>query len=349
MIENAKNTIGFFEHQMSGCFWYRTKRPLETLNKAGIDAKYIQIESDVYFYDQLKSVQLYGIYPFQFYKTLQTLKDDGIKIVYDMDDAVDLIDVNNPFYYAVKKDANSSNEILKYADHITVATSYIKDILSKKTNKLITIVPNSFDEKEWLYPRPVREGIRIGFVGSCTHIADLILVLPAIINLQTKYNITFLIMGFGTQSYSEWYRDFSYSCTPEALKQLEFFNSLMTQIRFEWVPYVDFVNYPSTLINLSLDIGICPLQDIPFNKARSASKAMEYTLSGALAIASNLLPYQTDKNSILVNDDGWEDALEFYINNKEKREEMIKSHLEWTRDNRNAKDQVELLKSIYLS
>jgi len=263
MNKNAKNIIGAFEHQPSGCYWYRTKHPIDMLKNNGVDARMLQIETDIDFYDNLRSVQLYGIYPFQFYKALEIMKNDGIKIIYDMDDAVDLIDVNNPFYYSVKKDAKSSLEILRYTDHVTVSTPVMKELLSKKTDKPITVVPNCYDPNEWTFIRPKREGIRIGFAGSCTHVADLIEVLPTIIKLQKDHDLRFLIMGFGKDSYAEWVRDFSYSSTEEANKQLLILNDLLLQIKFEWVPYVNFDLYPSTLINLALDIGICPLLNTP--------------------------------------------------------------------------------------
>lgn len=348
MSENAKNVIGMFEHQASGCFWYRTKHLLDLFNKNSIDARLLNLDTDVDFYDRLRSVQLYGIYPFSFEKVLKTLKEDGIKIVYDMDDAVSLIDETNPFYYAVKKDAGSSLLILKYADHITVSTKVMADLLRTKTDKPITVIPNCFIKEEWTFERPSREGIRIGFAGSCTHIPDLIKIIPIIKTLQSKYNVKFLIMGFGKTTYEEWYRDFTYSSTEIAIAEMEKLNNLLLGITYEWVPYVDYVNYPATLTNMSLDIGLCPLTDTPFNRARSACKAMEYTLSGALALASDLPPYQDDKSSILIRDN-WEEAIEFYIHNRKKLDAERMEHLQWLNEKRLIDTQLSTLKDIYLS
>jgi len=348
-MDNKNAKIGMFEHQPSGCYWYRTKHPFDALNKAGIDTRMINLDEDIEFYDSLKSVQLYGIYPFSFEKVLKVLKADGKKIIYDMDDLVSKIDITNPFYYAVKKDAGSSLQILEYADHITVATQNIADALSTKTNKPITVVPNCYSKSEWLYERPEREGIRIGFAGSCTHVPDLIQVLPVIKKLQAKHDIRFLIMGFGKQSYEEWFRDFSYSSPEEAVEKLWILNDLLKEVKFEWIPYVEYVNYPATLRNMALDIGLCPLKDTPFNNARSASKAMEYTLSGALALASDSIPYRDDKSSVLVKDNEWEEKITFYVENPDKRKEVHKSHIDWLKENRNINSDkmISLLKSIY--
>lgn len=157
-------------------------------------------------------------------------------------------------------------------------------------------------------------------------------------------------MGFANVDYQQWLTHFKYAATPEGLKAIEEFELVMKDITFEWIPYVDFASYPSTLINMSLDIGICPIKDTSFNKARSASKAMEYTLSGALALASDIGPYREDPTSVLVKDNEWEQALESYIHFPEKRKELHSQHLEWIKNNRNIQSPeiIDLLKGVYI-
>ncbi len=345
-MENKNAKVAYFNHQPSGCFWYRIKRPMDILENNGVPTLMINLDQDVNM-DYVQSLQVYGIYPFSFDKVFKTLKNDGIRIIYDMDDALDLIDTTNPFYYNVKKDAGSQREIFAYADHITVATQELARYARERTTAPITVIPNCYDQKEWNYPRPTRDGIRIGFAGSSTHVEDLLIVLPAICNLQKKYDIRFLIMGFGQDSYEQWLTLFKFSSPPEGIAAINKLEEYMKDITFEWIPYVDFQHYPSTLINMSLDIGLCPLKDTPFNRCRSASKAMEYTLAGALAIASNIPTYSNDPTSVLV-DNNWEETIEYYITNPEKRQEKYEEHLAWLRENRDMNTQADLLKSIYL-
>jgi hypothetical protein len=348
MEKNAKPEIAYFHHQKSGCFWYRIKNPMEALKRAGVNTQMINLGEDLTT-DNLKSLQVYGIYPFSFDKALESFKKEGKKVIYDIDDALDLIDETNPFYYNVKKDTNSEKEMLKHADHITVATKGLETYMKGKTNTPITIVPNCYNPDEWTYQRPEREGIRIGFAGSTTHVDDLIMVLPAIAKLQQIYDVKFLIMGFSPNSYETWLREFRFAATTEKAKQaLDKLIPLMENIKFEWIPYIDFDLYPSTLINMALDIGICPLKDTPFNNCRSASKAMEYTLAGALALASDTEAYRNDPTSILVKGNEWEEQLEFYVKNKDIRQKLQVEHLRWIQENRNVNNQVDLLKSIYL-
>lgn len=337
-------SIGYFNHQPSGCFWYRIKNPMDVMNAHGIETRMINLDEDVVI-DDMTHIQVYGIYPFLFDKVLKEFKSQGKKVVYDLDDALDLIEPTNPFYYSVIRDKGSQREIFKYADHITVATEELAKYARTKTEAPITVIPNCYEPNEWRFPRPDREGIRIGFAGSSTHVEDLLEVLPIIAKLQKSYDVKFLLMGFGNGTYEEWARGFRFSSPPEALKVLDELENILKDMKFEWIPFVDFVNYPSTLINMALDIGICPLKDNPFNRARSASKAMEYTLAGALALASDLPTYSQDPTSTLVTD--WEKALTHFVENPDDIKKFQQENLKWVKENRNINLRMDLLKSVY--
>ncbi len=214
----------------------------------------------------------------------------------------------------------------------------------------ITVLPNCYNELDWQFPRPKREGIRIGYAGSPTHLPDLLKVLPIIKNLQAKYpekDIRFFLMGFGPYDYKTSFKQIRYVATPEVEVICKEVDSYLKQINWEWVPFVPYDQYFSTLTNLALDFGLCPLTNTPFNQHRSAIKALEYLKSGALALASNIEGYNDDFTSVLVNDDQWQDKLEFCINNPADVEATKKLHLQWARENRNIDDQVELLKKVY--
>ncbi len=153
-------------------------------------------------------------------------------------------------------------------------------------------------------------------------------------------------MGFGQDDYVTWYKQYRYIAQPEATIELRKLDELLKDVVFEWIPFVDFSIFPQVLTNLALDIGICPLKDTPFNNHRSAVKALEYTLAGALALASDTIPYREDSNSFKVKD--WEGDLEFFIENPGLRNQFHNEHLKWSKENRNIENQIDLLKSIYI-
>jgi len=322
---------------------------MDALIRASVPVKLIAINEDIDDKDMeaIKAFQFYGAYPFSVGRALEYLKNKGKKIVYDVDDALALTDITNPWYYAVKKDLGSVKEILSFADEVTVSTQNIADFIRPQTNAKITIVPNCYAQSEWTFPRPKREGIRIGYAGSSTHVGDLLEILPIIKKLQDKYDFTFIIYGFGASDYKQFCRDLRFVSSPEGQAELERFDFILKDIKFEWVPYVEFNKHPATLTNISLDIGLCPLKDTPFNRGRSACKAMEYTLSGALALASDGIPYNTEPNSTLVVD--WEKALTYFIEHPEEIEPARLKNLLWIENNRDidAPDNIKLLKEIY--
>ncbi len=350
MDKNAKNAVAYFQHNPSGCSWYRIEHPMEALRKAGVTVHTIPIDQDIdeSLIDSLMSFLIYGAVPFSMEPVLKYLKEKEIKIVYDMDDALDLVDGNNPFYFQVKKDVGSVQLALDYADEVTVATVELKKhVLTHYSYKgKVTVIPNCYDPLEWQFERPTRDGIRIGFAGSATHVPDLIEVIPAIKNLQSKYDIRFLIMGFGETTYEDWYKSYRYICQPEATKELRTLDELLKDINYEWIPFVHYTQYPQVLTNMALDIGICPLKSTPFNDCRSASKAMEYNLAGAHVLASHVIPYRSEGTSWLV-DGNWEERLEDAITSKVSHI-YKRQHMEWLKENRDINTKIDLLKSVYV-
>lgn len=347
----TRNKIGFFQHTPSGCFWYRIKHVKDALDRAGIETVYLPINEDIddEVIDSLMSVQLYGAYPFSFEHVLTYLKEKGVKIVYDVDDALELIPIENPFHASVKKDLGSVAQILDYADEVTVATPKLKEYIEERYKGKVTVIPNCYDPLEWTHKRVEHKEIRIGFAGASPHVSDLIDIIPTIKTLQSKYDIKFYLMGFGTTDYETWFKQYRYIAQPEATLELRKLDALLKEIKYEWIPFVDYTLYPQVLTEMSLDIGLCPLKDTPFNSYRSASKAMEYTLSGALPMSPNSSEsYKHDNNSFKVWD--WDLQLEALVMrfNKNGSIKELGDYIKWTKENRNIDTQIDLLKSVYV-
>ncbi len=351
----AKNAIGFWRHKDSGCYYYRILQKMQALGKSGVKvyefAKDADISDDII--NDLHSFQFYGIYPFGFESVLKFLKEKGIKIVYDTDDALQFIDESNPHYYDVQKSARSFYEIVPFVDEFTVSTpKFIEYIRNVRPDAKITVIPNTYRETDWTFERPKREGIRIGYAASASHIEDLLLILPAIKNLQKKYEdtkpIRFILMGFGTDTYEKAIKDIAWVAPQKGKDIIKEVDRQLREIKFEWIPAIPFQQYFPTLINTALDFGVCPLQDTPFNHHRSAIKALEYTMAGALALATNLPPYWEDQTSVLLHNTQWESKLEFCINNPQAVADTKAIHLQWAKENRNVNNQIDLLKSVYV-
>jgi glycosyltransferase involved in cell wall biosynthesis len=82
------------------------------------------------------------------------------------------------------------------------------------------------------------------------------------------------------------------------------------------------------------DIGIAPLADIPWNRARSDVKLKEYAASGVPWLASPVGPYVSlgeQQGGRLVHDDGWFDALDRLIRTPGERQALGVAGKAWAR------------------
>lgn len=81
-----------------------------------------------------------------------------------------------------------------------------------------------------------------------------------------------------------------------------------------------------------LDIGIAPLTDIPFNRARSNIKLKEYASSGVPWLASPIGPYATlgeKQGGRLVRDDAWLEALRRLVHKDRERRALARRAAKW--------------------
>lgn len=95
------------------------------------------------------------------------------------------------------------------------------------------------------------------------------------------------------------------------------------------VPVTDLLHYVA-----HFDIGIAPLLDIPFNRARSNVKLKEYAAAGAAWVASDVGPYRgmgEREGGVVVGDDGWYEALSRLIVDAQRRRVLAASGTSWAR------------------
>lgn len=102
--------------------------------------------------------------------------------------------------------------------------------------------------------------------------------------------------------------------------------------RYVHVPPIQLGELPAQIAGF--DVGIAPLADIPFNRARSNIKLKEYAGAGVPWLASMVGPYAglgEDQGGRLVADDGWHAALARLIDAKRDRKRLAKRAARWGR------------------
>ncbi|MDE2439012.1 MAG: hypothetical protein KGN01_06530 [Patescibacteria group bacterium] len=250
-------------------------------------------------------------YEGNYLEIIMAAKSNGLKIVYDTDDAIDLVPRTNIFYDQCVKGYPSYYTLLRMCDAVTCTTQELADHLKKLTDAPITVLPNCLDFTEFKMGNPPLNDIkRIGFAGSNTHIVDILPALDALIELQNDYDFEFYLFGFSeTDEWKEWvWRNYgalnSYPNHPFRIA-LEHFEKKIKKIekqRIKWIPAVKIDSYFESLSNLKLDIGLCPLIDDPFNRCKSPIKAMEYSICGTLPIYSSIPPFHGISDTFIDND-----------------------------------------------
>lgn len=220
----------------------------------------------------------------------------------------------------------------KAADMVSATTEILKDKLSN-INPNSIVLPNLVDFEQYPEVTHVKKEVRIGWQGGSSHYEDLYIVADAIKRILRKHShVKFIFWG--------------------DLRMYGLFKDCPIE-RVECHQWVKQVVYPYKLACMNLDIGICPILDNEFNYNKSAIKWMEYSVVRSATVASNIPPYSpviTDgETGLLVGEDGWFDALDELVQNKEKRERLANNAFDDVHTNHNANTKAHLWLNAYES
>jgi glycosyltransferase involved in cell wall biosynthesis len=145
-------------------------------------------------------------------------------------------------------------------------------------------------------------------MGTATHDQDFKLIEPALVRLKAEYGDRVVIDVVGMTSAS---------ALPSGLNRL----SPSTNGRRS---YPGFVHWLSTM-QPAWHIGLAPLLDTPFNRAKSSVKAMDYAAMGLVVLASDMPVYRGSiadgPAGMLVANNGvaWYRALDELLRDRDRR------------------------------
>jgi glycosyltransferase involved in cell wall biosynthesis len=203
--------------------------------------------------------------------TMYALRDQfpGKPILSEFDDDVFDIAAYNPASEHIKPGSPTvkiSIAQIENSDGLIVSTPYLAEVYGEYC-KNVYVVPNSIDTQKWdKAPRKKRAGIRIGWIGGASHAEDLRLlenVIPRITAISPEVRFVFVS-----------------SCIPEFLKSLP-----QVEAVEKWSPIL---KYPAHLAKQDFDIGVAPLRDNKFNRAKSNLRWLEYGALGIPCVASRV-------------------------------------------------------------
>jgi len=202
------------------------------------------------------------------------------------------------------------NWALPFVDGMFVTTKELADAYrdTLKASAEMFVLPNSVDLKDWDFPLKKhtadgKEGVvRIGWQGSWSHMYDFsdTELLDALKKIKKEYGKKVEICFFTNLT-----RD------KLDMKEAKFYKP------------VPLIKYPKRLSTLDFDIGLAPLRDTEFNRAKSNIKYLEYGLLGVPTVASKVAPYN-DTKSVLVKNryNDWYKAIKELIENPQLRTDL---------------------------
>ena len=271
----------------------------------------------------------------------EAARSRGIPVVYSVDDHLEEIETLNPSYEVIAGARPNLEALLHGADAFIVTTPTLEATLAPR-ERPVHVLPNAVDPSRWT-PRPRGSGeLRIGWAGSSCHIDDLLMVLPAIRELQRRVDFVFVLLGLTSRPLPVETREIRRNrrgFTPSQKARAEAFlelASLCRSIRHRHVVFGELGAYFSTLPSLDLDVGICPLLDTPFNRHKSALKFYEYAAAGTMTIASEVVPYLGEVSVTTPNEPAaWSDALERFLRDGGARDAELADQREFVFRERN--------------
>ncbi len=249
-------------------------------------------------------------------------RQQGKPVVYDLDDLLLELPEDHPdrlnHYYA---DALLPMlHALSAADAVTVSNALLADYV-RPFNSNVFLLPNYLDDQLWkLHPPKSSETgdspLVIGYMGGESHLEDLRLVAPALMEILQRYGSRVALHVLGVRPPEE----------------------LLAQPNITWRPskthvYADFA---ADFASQPADLFIAPLRDNHFNRCKSAIKFLEYSSMGIPGIYSRIEPYSSvvshGKNGLLAyTGEEWVVCLAELIEKPELRRTLGQSAQETVR------------------
>jgi glycosyltransferase involved in cell wall biosynthesis len=204
-------------------------------------------------------------------------------------------------------------EQLKLSDAIIVSTQFLKDgLLSLFPDKKIHVIPNSIDFERWDNAKPDGEMkakedgvVRIGYSGCANHSGDMEIVKPVLLALLDEFPNLEVIIAQDMGAFKD-------------IQHPRF------KVLGRWANIID---YPAMLKGWDLDIGIAPLRDNNFNRAKSNLRWLEFSAMKVPTVASKVRPFQDSVNHrsdglLCASKQEWYGCLKSLITDKNARQTL---------------------------
>jgi len=212
-------------------------------------------------------------------ENMKLAQSNGQFIINDLDDWYWGLSSSNKAFESSHPKTNPNENINHYkkiiaqSDLVTVSTPYLAERIEKWITCQVKILPNTVDLARFsAYEHSETTCPTVGWVGSTAHRSNDLQLLKGIIDPLVR-------AGHIRLHHSGHHEDH-----PFLADQVNLLREEVTVAEM-----VAPSSYPSLF---TFDIGIVPLSSIPFNRAKSFIKGLEYAAMGLPFVASNLDAYE---------------------------------------------------------
>lgn len=283
--------IYVYPADQTGCGHYRAIWPGEALRAAGHDVTVVPPNDGVHdlraetkdgkivkvhYPEDADVIVMQRVMHYWLAKAIPVMRASGVAVVVDIDDDLESIHPAHPAYAVLNPKWNAmynwnvAREACRAATLVTVSTEPLRKMYTPLSGHCV-VIKNTIPEK-FLKTNASDEfmpGRTIGWMGSVhSHPDDLYVMGQTPARLQRE--------GF-----------------PWAFVGPE--RGVQSALRFDSEPfstgYVDMADIPVKIAE-TLGIGVAPLQDTRFNRAKSWLKALEYASLGVPSVCSDLPEYR---------------------------------------------------------
>lgn len=252
---------------------YRILAPLRVLNRSGramgwetggylSGAEIMRMQPDVIVLQRQVTEEQIGLIE-RYRRVTSAFK------VFEIDDLITNVPVKSPVRQKMVEQKDLYKRFRKavgLCDRLVVSTDSLAEAYRRLADSVV-VVQNHLEGEVWLgLAQPQRrEGKpRVGWAGALQHHGDLAVITEVI--KATAHEVDWVFLGM---------------CLDEVKPYVK-----------EFHPGVPLADYPAKLASLDLDLAVAPLEDVPFNHAKSHLRLLEYGILGYPVICTDITPYR---------------------------------------------------------
>lgn len=261
----------FWAADATGSGWYRSLLPAQSLTWLGHDAAANMAISDGWRAVADVIIGARVCHPGG-PEAWRRFRDAGKRLVLDLDDDYWHLDVTNPVksWWTPEKLVDLETN-LHGSDVVTVVTEALAEVVRQHTDTPVVVVPNGLHAgilgtlREYDRPR-----VRVGWAGTGSTVHELHIAARALRRIAEYRNVDVRLVGVPPRMAA------AAGAAHANIKTLGWLDSPGR--------YLEGIG--------SFDILVAPYRDIPFNRAKFPTKALEAGFLGIPIVASDIRPYR---------------------------------------------------------